>query len=274
MTERDDSTVSTEEYLQYLSEYAGFGLEEITDQDIGEGILEPDFRSQLIAVRVVLQRNREAEEKVSAEIKQLEADIRKRGGDSWLVDHWVDKLHSSTFLDATHSMAAVALIAPLMESLFGRAFLYLKHTMGESYSLGSGHERWQLDDRWDHRYLWKRGRRSGDIAKGIVQLAEAIDLKQHLPADLARTLSVLFEYRNKMFHCGLEWPSKDRKDFANLIKSNGWTDCFERAESGGDPWIFYMSRKFIEHCVDTVDEVIEGIGARVRRSWPDDSADL
>jgi len=274
MTERNDSTVSTEEYLQYLSEYAGFGLEEITDQDIGEGILEPDFRSQLITVRVVLQRIREAEEKVSAEIKQLEADIRKRGVDSWLVDHWVDKLHSSTFLGATHSMAAVALIAPLMESLFGRAFLYFKRTMGESYSLGSGHERWQLDDRWDHRYLWKRGRRSGDIAKGIVQLAEAIDLKQHLPADLARTLSVLFEYRNKMFHCGLEWPSKDRKDFANLIKSNRWTDCFERAESDGGPWIFYMSRKFIEHCVDTVDEVIAGIGARVRRSWADDSADL
>ena len=274
MTGRDDSAASVEEYLQYLSDHAGLGLEEVTDQDIGEGVLEPDFRSQLIAVRAVLERNRKAEEKVSVEIKEIESDIRERGGNSWMVDHWVDKLHSSTFLDATHSMAAVALIAPLMESLFGRAFLYLKHAIGESYSLGSGHERWQLHDRWDHRHLWKRGRRSSDIAKGIVQLAEAIDLKQHLPADLARTLSVLFEYRNKMFHCGLEWPSKDLKDFANLIKSNGWTDCFERAESDGEPWIFYMSREFIDHCVDTVEEVIDGIGARVRRSWADDSVDL
>ena len=274
MTERDDSTASVEEYLQYMSDYAGLGLEEVTDQDIGEGVLEPDFRSQLFAIRIVLERNHEAEEKVSAEIKKLEADIRERGGNSWMVDHWVDKLHSSTFLDATHSMAAVGLIAPLVESLFDRAFLYLKHAIGESYSLDSGHERWQLDDRWNPRYVWKNGRQSRDIAKGIVQLAQAIDLKKHLPDGLERTLSVLFEYRNKMFHSGLEWPNKDLKDFANLIKSNGWTDCFTGAESDGDPWIFYMSRDFIGHCLDTVDEVIEGVGARVRLSWADDSADL
>ncbi|MDE2879134.1 hypothetical protein [Candidatus Palauibacter soopunensis] len=264
ITERGDSTSSIDEYLQCMCEDAGAGVEEITDRDFGEGVLEPDFRSQLIAIRIVLERNHEAEEKVSAEIKKLEADIRERGGNSWMVDRWVDELYSSTFLDSTHSMAAVALIVPLMESLFDRAFRYLKHAIGESHSLGSGHERWQLDDPWDHRYMWKRGRRSRGIAKGIVQLAEAIDLRKHLPGDLERTLSVLFKYRNKMFHCGLEWPKEDVKHFANLIRSNGWAECFARAESGRDPCTFYMSREFIDHCLDTVDEVIAGIGAYVR----------
>ena len=244
MTEHD-STASDEEYLEFLRDYAGVGFETITDQDIGEGVLEPNFESQLVAIRSVLERNHEAEEMVSEEIKNLEAEIRERGGNSWMVDHCVDHLHGSTFLDAAHSMAAVGLIAPLIESLFDRAFSYL---IGESYS-----ERWQ-----------QGGRRRSGIAKGILQLAEAIDLKRHLPADLERTLSVLFAYRNKMFHCGLEWPDKDLKDFANLIASNGWTDCFTKAESGGDPWIFYMSRQFTDHCLETVDSVIEGIGACVR----------
>ena len=98
-----------------------------------------------------------------------------------------------------------------------------------------------------------------------MQLAEAIDLRKHLPADLEKTLSALFAYRDRMFHGGLEWPEKDVKDFANLIACKGWTNCFTSADSGGDPWIFYLSREFTDHCLDTVDEIINGVGARVRR---------
>ena len=274
MTEHDDSTTTVEEYLQCLRDHAGAGIEEVTDEDIGEGVLEPDFRSQLLAIRIVLERNHEAEEKVSAEIKKIEADIRERGSNSRMVDHWVNKLHSSTFLDAAHSMAAVGLIAPLMESLFDRAFRYLEHEVGQSYSVESEHERWRLDDPWDHRLVWKRGCQSRNIAKGIVQLAEAIDFKEHLPNDLERTLTILFRYRNKMFHFGLEWPGEELEKFADVVASNGWTDCFTRAASDGDPWIFYMSREFVGHCLDTVDQVIEGVGAHVRLSWAHDSVDV
>lgn len=264
-TKNHESRPLVEEYLEFLCDHAGVGLETITDQDIGEGVLDPDFNSQLIAIRSVLARNHEVEERVSAEIEQLEAEIRKRGGGSWMDDPRLSSLHSSTFLDAAHSMAAVGLIAPLVESLFDRAFSYLKKKAGDSYAIKSDHERWQLDDPWDHRFMWKSGRRDRGIVKGILQLAEAIDLKKHLPDDLERTLSVLFAYRNKMFHCGLEWPADDLTDFANEIASKGWNDCFTRAESGGNPWIFYLSREFTEHCLESVDGTIEGIGAHVRR---------
>ena len=129
--------------------------------------------------------------------------------------------------------------------------------------------------RWNHRFVWKHGRREFNIAKGIVQPAEAIDLEKHLPTDPENTLSAPFAYRNKMFHCGLESPDRDREVFAVLIDANGWTDWFTRAESGGDPWIFYMSREFTDHCLETVDRIVEGVGARVRRvQWtenPDDT---
>ena len=248
MTEGDDSTTSVEEYLQYMYDDAGAGLEEITDRDIGEGVLEPDFRSQLFAIRIVLERNHEAEEKVSEEIKKLEADIRERGGNSWMVDHWVDKLHSSTFLDATHSMAAVGLIAPLMESLFGRIVRYFKDEQ-----------------------TWERSRRRVGIAKAFLQIAEDIDLRRHLPDDLDTTAPALFAYRNKMFHGGLEWPEKDRTNFGKRVHSDGWTDCFSRADSGNKPWFFYMTRGFVERCLDTFDEIIDGVGAHARRTvWDED----
>lgn len=243
MTERDDSTTSLEEYLQYMCDYAGAGLEEITDRDIGEGVLEPDFRSQLLAIRSVLERNHEAEEKVAAEIKKLEADIRERGGSSWMVDRWVDKLHSSTFLDAAHSMAAVGLVAPLMESLFSRIVRHFK------------------DEK-----TWTRRRRRVGIAKAFLQIAEDIDLRRHLPDDLDTTATALFAYRNKMFHGGLEWPDKDRANFGKRVHSDGWTHCFSSADSGNQPWFFYMKREFIERCLDTFYEIIDGVGAHARRN--------
>ena len=264
-TEHHDSKISAEEYLEYLCEYAGVGHQRFTDQEICDAVLEPNFKAQLLAIRSVLERNHEAEERVSAEIERIKADTRERGGSAWMEHLWVSTLESATFLDAAHSMAAVGLIAPLIESLFDRAFDSLEQEVGESDSLERAHERSRLDDRRKHHDVPKGGRRqSPKIAERIPQLAEAIDLKKHLPSDLERTLSVLFAYRNKMFHCGLEWPAKDLKDFANLINSNGWTDCFTTAESGGDPWMFYMSREFTDHCLETADRIIEGIGARVR----------
>ncbi|MDE2879120.1 hypothetical protein [Candidatus Palauibacter soopunensis] len=242
MTERGESTSSIEEYLQHMCDDAGAGLEEITDRDIGEGVLEPDFRSQLIAIRIVLERNRDAEEKLTTEIRKIEADIRERGGDSWMVDHWVDTLHSSTFLDAAHSMAAVGLIAPLMESLFGRIVRYFKNEK-----------------------TWKDGRRKHrGVVNAFLQIAKDIDLRGHLPDDLETTARALFEYRNKMFHGGLEWPEEDRTRFANRVDSAGWGDCFSLAHSGNEPWFFYMTRDFVERCLDTFYEIIDGVGAHER----------
>ena len=241
-TPQGDQTVSVREYLEYLCAHAGVGLEAVTDRDIALGILAPDYESQLVAIHSVLQRNREAEAQASARIRELEAAIRKHGHPHHWVEHdWVDHMHHQTFLDAAHSMAAVGLIAPVIESLFDRAFRYF------------GHEN-----------VWKQSRHQHGIAKEILKFAEAIDLKRHLPDDLDRTLLALFAYRNKMFHCGLEWPEKDRRDFANLIRSNGWTNYFSCAKSGGDPWCFYLSKEFVDHCLKTVDNLIEGIGAYAR----------
>ena len=260
MTGDHENAVSVREYLEFLCEDAGTGLETIDDRDIALAILRPDYESQMVAIRSFLERNREAEERAAARLREIEDHVQKHGH----VEHWVDHLHGRTFLDAAHSMAAVGLMAPLIESLFDRAFRYFEQEIGREYSSLSGHERWQHGDRWNCRFVWSGGRRKSGVVKGILQLADAIDMRKHLPDDLAAILAALFEYRNKMFHCGLEWPEQDRKNFANLIRSNGWTDYFLTLRSGDDPWIFYLSRDFVDHFLDTVDRVIQGIGKYAR----------
>ena len=138
-------------------------------------------------------------------------------------------------------MAAIGLIAPLMESLFSRIVRYFKDEQ-----------------------TWNGKRRRVGIAKAFLQIAEDIDLRRHLPDDLDTTAVALFAYRNKMFHGGLEWPETDRTNFGKRINSEDWTDYFSSALVGTEPWIFYMTNGFIERCLDTFYEIIDGVGAHER----------
>lgn len=57
-------------------------------------------------------------------IQALDAFARKSTGlrNDRAVDEWVDLLHASTYQSAANSMAAVGMLAPLIESLFYQAF--------------------------------------------------------------------------------------------------------------------------------------------------------
>jgi hypothetical protein len=86
------------------------------------------------------------------------------------------------------------------------------------------------------------------------------------------TLLALFAYRNRMFHHGLEWPMDERRQFTDRMKAwpAGW---FSVAESGGDPWIIYMTDSFVSACVATIEQVIEALGAFIRGLADDRAAE-
>ena len=91
--------VSVQEYLEYQCDYAGVGLEAVTDRDIGLAILTPDYASQWVAIRSILKRNQEAEDRASARIREIEADIRAHDyPQHWVDHHWVSQMHDKTFL--------------------------------------------------------------------------------------------------------------------------------------------------------------------------------
>lgn len=221
-----------------------------------------DYESQLIAILELLRHQRQAEEVVDREIDKLKK-FAERTRDEHAIDEWIAHISQHTYHAAAHSMAAVGMIAPFIESLFYHAFRGIEHAMTKTHQLPFQHERWQrpAEDQWDCRYVWKNGRRNRDLVRGVMQLADAIGLSPHLPTQIEHTMSALFEYRNKMFHFGFEWPMEERRRFDRRLRESQWpADWFSKSTAAGDPWVFYMSSQFIDHCLTTAGGIITAIG--------------
>ena len=262
-------------YLETVDSDHRFGDRNISDRDMALVVALPDldYNSQLVAIRALLDLHRGAEADHTAEIRKAEqfarTPVRIRSRDPFVAaleddfreQNWIDHLHYSVYHDAAHSMAAVGLIAPFVESIFFQSFRSIQREMTERSLHPNEHERWQqsADDEWDCHYVWKNGRRRKDLVEGILQLVDAVDMSALMPHDLQTTLSALFAYRNKMFHCGFEWPLEERQRFDRQL-SRWPTDWFSRATSGGAPWVFYMSSTFVTHCLNLTEQIIPGIG--------------
>ena len=248
---------------------------ELSERETARAVVLPDldYDSQLIAIRALLKNHRNAEAEHAAEIKKAEQltriSVRNRHQkdpsivaleEDFRQQNWIDKMYGLVYHDAAHSMAAVGLIAPFVESIFYQAFQGISKMM-DGLSLPNDHERWHrpTEDQWNCHYVWKNGRRRTSLVEGILQLVDAIDMKAQMPGDLRLMLSALFEYRNKMFHCGFEWPLEERQRFDSQL-SRWPRDWFLKATSGDDPWVFYMSPTFVEHCLDRTEDIITGIG--------------
>lgn len=241
---------------------------EFSDRDAACLVLpDLDYESQLAAIKDLLKRNKETDRSLTEEIKRLEGVIKRTSGlrGECAESEWKDRVHSSVYYNAAHSMAAVGMLAPLIESIFYQGFQGIRQRFHKEAAPPSEHERWQppSEQQWDCHFVWRGGHFHRDLTAGIIQLAEAVGLDLlHRPNDLKGMLLALFGYRNKMFHCGFEWPVDERKSFQRRLSATGWPeDWFDQATEDDKPWIFYMSGTFIDHCVKTIEEVITGIGA-------------
>lgn len=267
------------EWLKDYGEDAGSWMPEFDNRTAAALVLRDlDYDSQLAAIHSALREHRVADTKLKDELAEIAEQAKRTSGirNEHAVDAWVERVHSSVYEGAARSMAAVGMLAPLMESVFYQAFQGIRQQTHEDLGLAPGlHARWArpAEDQWDCRFVWTKGRRSGGIVRGILQLADATGLRAHLPADLKPTLEALFEYRNGMFHNGFEWPVDERSRFEKRIKDAQWpVDWFGQATTGGQPWVFYMSDSFIDHVERTIDRVIDGIGAYCKlRFFPDSS---
>ena len=194
---------------------------------------EINYSSQLFAIRDLLYRQERADRKLLGRIEEADEVARRTRGraNEHAVDHWVGLVEMSCYQDAAHSMAAVGMLAPFIESVFQSAFCYIGDELP-----------------------W------GKLVKNIVKRVKNVGMEEYLPEDLEPTLSALFEYRNNMFHGGFEWSSKRLKKFERLMDENGWTpEWFSMATSDDEPWMFYMTSAFIEHCLEMAEKVIKGI---------------
>lgn len=241
---------------------------EFTSRDRALVLIEEyDLEAQLLVIKGLVKRNSESDKTLEAEIKVLDAEIRRHTDDyaDFLQDSWIEHLHSSVFQDAAHSMSTVGMLAPFVESLFVAIFQGLRANRRPVDGVSDARAAALHDDFWNPHYVFEGGRRRKDVVRGIRQLSESTGLAAYLPDSLSKTLSALFGYRNKMFHNGFEWPMVEREKFGNTIRENQWpSEWFTQSTSDGKPWIFYMSSNFIQHCFATIDQVLEGVGDYLR----------
>ena len=236
-------------------------------------IRERDLEAQLLAIRGALNRNRQAELAVAAKIKELEDHVRAYAGSDQRVQmhlegRWENAMYNTVFQDAAYSMAAVGMLAPFVESLFVSIFGGLRETEESNNNSTRDDPRIAASQNefWDPHFVFDHGGRRRDLVDGIGQLARTIGLLEYLPSGYDKMLSALFAYRNKMFHLGFEWSMEERIKFDERVRSGEWpANWFQDSRTGDKPWIFYMSAEFIRHCLTTIDEVLEGVGAYLKQ---------
>ncbi len=226
---------------------------------------ELDYDAQLLAIRHLLRVHENVDREIEKEINALEES--KKNSQGRLCDFFEfeqeEKIQFSVYQSAAHSMSAVGMLAPLMESIFHQGFRGIHENLFTGEQHPSSHIRWNQSDadKWDCHLVWGRSGRKKDLVRGIIQLSDATGLKPFLPEDLEVVLKVLFSYRNKMFHCGFEWPVVERTRFWNRIENESWpANWLDKATSGGEPWIIYLSSEFIQHCIQTIEQVIASFG--------------
>ncbi|WP_156461954.1 hypothetical protein [Rhizobium sp. Leaf311] len=226
-----------------------------------------DWEAQLLAVRQMISRNRKAGEAFSASIKDDAAELDAYNGPHR--HHWenrhVDMKFESSYSDAAESMAAIGMIAPMVESTIGQALTALGD-MYDSKSIHPGsHKRWKRAEGHKHRwncqfYFDSKMEAHNDIFRGLPQLSSACGLDKFLSQDFKTWFEAMFRYRNYMFHGGFEWSLERRDNFEKEIEKNGWGKFFTSSTTNSRPWIYYIRDEAIVAMPRMVEHMLDSLG--------------
>ncbi|MGO6939471.1 hypothetical protein [Rhizobium johnstonii] len=225
-----------------------------------------DWDSQLHAVRLMISRNRQAGKDFTQAIEVDEAEVKAYHGlnhDHW-VDQNVDMKHESVYRDAAESMAAIGIIAPLVESSLGQALAALGDMYDRMGISPGNHKRWKRSvgdkTRWNCQFHFNSKKEaSNNIILGLPQLAEACGLDKFLSKDFMSWFEALFVYRNYMFHGGFEWTIERRELFEANVEKNGWDQWFTCSTSNYRPWIYYIRDEAIVAMPTMVEDMLSSL---------------
>lgn len=249
--------ISPELLAQLLAD-SGSGLPDIEDIDYaGDFLPDIDYLAQVRAIRDLLDRHAEEERLATDRIQSIRSTEPMR---QQFVDEAVAEMHESVYQDAAHSMAAVGMLAPLVETIFRTAFLNIGARYDSLPGWTSPHARLQLPGktRWDCGRVFRDGEWRNGIVEGVRELSDALDLTPALPPAFWSRFEALIAYRNKMFHHGFEWPEKIREQFWGRMETSGF---FSVATTNDRPWIVYMTAAFSRQLLVDIEQILSRIGA-------------
>ncbi|ANL47567.1 hypothetical protein AMC87_CH02902 [Rhizobium phaseoli] len=233
-----------------------------------------DWQAQLRAVRLMISRNRQAGEAFSKAIANDAAEVRAYEGphqDHWIGQH-VDMIHESVYRDAAESMAAIGMIAPLVESTLGQSLAALGGMHDRKNIHPGNHKRWKRAEshaeRWNCQYYFDdKNVAKNNIILGLPQVAAACGLDKFLSQDFMTWFKAMFNYRNFMLHGGFEWTVQRREFFEKEIVKHGWEQFFTCSTTNGRPWVYYIKDEAIDALPTMVENMLDSLG-RFTKSLP------
>lgn len=241
-----------------------------TSRDCANVLLGPiELDMQLAAIRSLLHRNRAEDTRLLAQREEIGRRARSLRGiaNERAVDDYGEVFYDTVYQSGTHALAALGMVAPLAESVLVRLFRCILR-MGDPKR---PHPRWNVDDadpnKWNCKFRWdqEKSEWQDNIVAGVDQMAKMIDIDSVLPREDRLRLRALFDYRNHMFHNGMEWPEERAAVFDRRVgeRPAGW---FTSARSGDRPWIFYMTQAFTDDCLALLERFVDGVGAMFMNS--------
>ncbi|MBY3342871.1 hypothetical protein [Rhizobium laguerreae] len=226
-----------------------------------------DWQSQLLAVRLMISRNRQAGEAFSKAIEDERAKVKAYNGPhhDHYVDHHVDMVRESIYRDAAESMAAIGMIAPLVESTLGQSLAALGDMYDRKNIHPGNHKRWKRAEshaeRWNCQFYFDdKNLAKNNIILGLPQLAAGCGLDKFLSQDFMTWFEAMFIYRNFMFHGGFEWTIERREIFEEKIEENGWELFFTCSTLNGRPWVYYIKDEAIVALPTMVESMLDSLG--------------
>ncbi|PJO47203.1 hypothetical protein [Brucella pituitosa] len=231
-----------------------------------------DWDSQILAVKSMLRNNANALKASDDEIAKSKEYLQDYNGPyhSHYEDEHVNLLHQSVYFEATASLSAIGMIAPMIETIFCQSMSEL----GTLYQLAGieppAHKRWKRSignvHRWNAQWCFKSDPKanSNDLISGLRQISDATRLSEHMDTTTWQWIKAMLSYRNYMFHNGFEWPVDKRTEFQKRIESEGWGQYFSCSKTSDKPWIFYLEQETIALMPDEMLKILDGIASFIK----------
>jgi hypothetical protein len=171
-----------------------------------------DPSEQLLYIKNLVEKFKKEEDAENDKMCSIEEDIEKYKNN---VDEHFALDAKRNFLgpiymhhDALRANMQIAMLAPAIESLYKKSlYILVKEKLGES----------RLMDFFDKKKSFKGGR-----ANCIMRALKELGFESKFHPDIKKYLSALFDYRNVLFHNGLEWDEKECEDFMGEKHRESW----------------------------------------------------
>lgn len=171
----------------------------------------------------------------------------------------------SIYQSAAVSMATAGMRASLLEAILTTFLRNLGKDHGNALrKVNPDYSRWSdFEKDRDAFDINKKKNRKSTYALAF-DLLENIGLA--IPKKDRNLFGLLYKYRNKMLHNGMEWPAEEIDKFREELKKYPG-NYFSTARQGEEIWIFYVADPFLAALDEATTRLCRAMGAFVNQLW-------